>query len=111
MKRPIITNEELAEQGVSRELFGIWYDLTNSIWQKLISFNGKIKVQKGDENTILITHHGIKLSIYCTFVNGEYVNANVKVGDNESLEVRHYGDLTATTLAVAVFVHQFLSKH
>lgn len=106
-----MTKEELAEQGVSRELFNTWYDLTNSIWQKLISIYGKRKIRNGDENTILISHHGIKLSIYCNFVTGEYIDANVKVGDNESFEVRHYGDLTATTLAVAVFVHQFLSKH
>lgn len=105
-----MTAEELAALGVSRELFHTWYDLLDSIWQKLISLYGKRKIRNSQDNSILITHRGIKLEVLCNFVNREYIAAVVLLDGNEVFDVRHYDDLKATTLCVSLFIHQFLTK-
>jgi hypothetical protein len=110
MKRPFMTPEELHELGLTRELFNDWMDLMDAIWSKLISLYGKRKVRNSNENSILITHRGIRFEIACNFVNKQYIDATVSMDGDQRLEVRHHGDLQATTLCVSIFIHQFLNK-
>ena len=113
-----ITEQEAKEARVKRDVFQMWADVMQSIWDSSIT---SFKDSKGDmrifpkqgTNEILI---GKRFRIYAEMINNSYIQVCLDEGQNENeyhvrlLEIRHVDNIDAICACILLIVFDTLKR-
>lgn len=98
-----MTDEELKEQGIKRDVFDKWQEAMNHLWaigQIIESGVSKFTIANSGENTILCKYDNDNYEIVANMVNNAYISVRVQKEETELVDIRYTGNYEVLTRCI-----------
>lgn len=83
-----MTDDELNELNISRELWNYWREIMNALWQSLAAIDPANTKNDGENGIVVKSFKGQYWKVHCNFVNKKFLQVEAELEGETILQIR-----------------------